>query len=71
MREIIIIVIMIPDVLGRPHPLRQDRPDNIRDYSATVRCATGLGPWASCVQFIHHPNAADIQKTWHKIPRIC
>ena len=32
---------MVPDVLGRPHPLK-----NIRDYSATEWCATGsvLGP---------------------------
>ena len=45
-----------------------DRLKNTRDYSATECCATGLGPWASCVHLIHHPNAADIQKTWHKIP---
>ena len=40
---------------------------NIRDYSATQWCATGFGPWACHVHSLHHPNAADIQKTWHKI----
>ena len=61
-------VILVPDVLGRPHPLCLDRLKNIRDCSATEWCATGLGPWASYVHLIHHPNAAYIQKNWHKIP---
>ena len=53
---------MVPDVLGRPHPLCPDRLKNIRDYSATEWCATGLGPRASYVHLIHHSNAADIKK---------
>ena len=36
---------MVPDVLGRPHPLCPDKLKNTHDYSATEWCATGLGPW--------------------------
>ena len=51
----------------RTHCVKIDSK-NIRDYSATEWCATGLGPWASYVHSIHHPIAADIQKAWHKTP---
>ena len=40
---------------------------NIRDYSAKEWCAAGLGPWACHVHSLHYANAADIQKTWHRI----
>ena len=55
--------IMVLDVFGRPHPLCPDILKNTRDYSATEWCTRGLGPWACHVHSLHHPYAADIQKT--------